>query len=172
MAFINGQPVAIGKTVQETLDNIFEFIRKQQLVIVDEQSQPMSEENILSQLQTVDVRFQAVPIDNLEQNTIETTLDYLNHATGLIAELIQTDDTQLLYRSFADFIESLLQLSQLADYFGLPDVSTEKVHSLSNRALAQMQLDNDSYIRDLLEYEGLPMLEGFMRSLEERKAGR
>jgi hypothetical protein len=172
MVFVNGQPVTVGDNVKETFDHLCKILREQQLVVVDEYGQPLDEDRIIQLLGETNAKLQAVPVADLEQNTIETTLDYLHHATGQIAKLIQTEDTPLLYRSFSDFIESLLHLSQLADYFGLADIPAEKVHSLANRALAQMQLDNGSYVRDLLEYEGLPMLEGFMRSLEERKAVR
>lgn len=169
MVFINKQSVQMGSTAQETLDNIYKVTREQEIVIIDEHGQPMDKERILHMLQTVDTRFQAVPVNELERDAIESTLNYLDNAVRQIPALVETDDIQYLFREFADFIEALLHLNRLGDYFGIKDISGEKVSSLANRALAQIQLNNDSYIRELLEYECLPLIEDFQRSLYERK---
>ncbi|WP_199616755.1 hypothetical protein [Paenibacillus alkalitolerans] len=169
MVFVNGQLVPIGDSLQQTFDNVMALLREQQWVIVDEEGQPMSQEKVMHHLENKDANLQAIAVSELESETVQTTLEFLEDAILQLQGLIQTEEVSVLYRSFSDLMESLLHLAHLGEYFNIDDIKEEQVELLANRVLTQIESNNDSYLREVLEYECIPMLENFKKSLEERK---
>ncbi|MGC5324881.1 hypothetical protein [Brevibacillus sp. SYSU BS000544] len=158
------------ETLKETLNTILEYLRINNLIIVDEIGTPLSESQVNEQLENNnDVVFYTKTISNLEQETIDETLAYVKKVRSWIIENIEENNDSNLSQSFVTILEALLELEKVSTYFSIDAITAIKIQTLSQKALPQMEQGNEEYLRDLLEYEILPSIQLMEKHLVERK---
>jgi hypothetical protein len=156
--------------ILENLETIKEYLSEQHLIIVDKHHKPLDEEEILEFLVDENPVFLVKEIYKLEKETIEENIFFINQIKKTIEELISDPkEASQVYKVFIDIIEVLTHLERIGSYFTIEVISKSNIETISIKGLEQMELYNDSYILELIEYECLPMLISFKNKLEERE---
>ncbi|MBO9596785.1 MAG: hypothetical protein J7559_03025 [Cohnella sp.] len=170
MIKIGEQSFTRKSDMEDNLAMIRQYAKDEQVIVTNEEGEALDEEQIRDWLNEHDMAiFQVKQVQELERETIASLIEYIDHAQIRIGELVEETNAGIIYQAFVEMIESLQYIESVTQYFGITNVSAERIKILSERALQQIELDNSSYIIDLFEFECLPLLLRIRESLEQWK---
>jgi hypothetical protein len=170
MIKVGNQTFERKNTLEETWKDIQAYLHDHQLILVDEQGIALNENQIIAKLATEAVcEFYTKEVKELEQETIDEVVCYIDQVEGKVEELLESDQRETLTQSFVDLMEALLEMSTLCRYFQLDVLTEEKVRDLLQKALPRMEQGDEQYMLDVIEYEIIPMMVSVKQALTERK---
>lgn len=156
-------------TIDETLKALRDYLNKNGIILVDEFDVPYSEEQILSLLENNCVEFKTKTIAKLEEETIVESLEYIIRVEKKIYEVIESDNAEDVFKWFPEILNAFIELGKISSYFDSNIISFDKIDEYAKKGLSQMNEQNDSYLREIIEYEFLPLLEDFKEFLTRGK---
>lgn len=170
MIKIGNELFEAGTSVDETLKILRAYLNKKGIILVDDSDVPYSEEQILCLLEKECVEFKTKTIAQLEEETIEESMQYIVRVERKIYELIDSDNAENVFKWFPEILNAFIELEKISRYFNSNIVSLEKIDIYAKKGLSQMNEQNDNYLRELIEYELLPLLDDFKHFLTRGKS--
>ncbi|WP_025028332.1 hypothetical protein [Caldalkalibacillus mannanilyticus] len=169
MIVLGSERMEKKKSLEENVEAVFQYLKENHLLIVDEDHIPLMEEVIIQKLAAEESpQFITRSIQEVESETIQSVIEFIDQAEKNIKELADENNKAKIFQAFSDIVETFVELQSLTEYFDVAFPSEEKIKELSKKGLAQMENQNESYLLDLLEYECLPILEELRDQLAER----
>ena len=153
------------KTMEETLSALRLYLNKNRVIIVDENDYPCSEEQIKILLGGDNVKLRIKTIVQLEKETIEESLEYIGRIERKINETIDCPNAADVFKWFPEIINAFLELQKIGTYFNSDIITMEKIDEIAKKGLTELEEKNDSYLRELIEYELQPLLVDFKEYL-------
>lgn len=169
MIKIGGDLLPKEASYEKNLTQIRQYLQEHQMLIVNDEEMPLSEDEIVRVLQTQEeVYFKVIPVKRFELEMLKETEQFLEHAEEELNDIVTNEETEKYMNAFLQISESLLELAPLVLYFGLELKINDKVKHYSQKALNQLELGNEEYIGELLEYEILPLLNEMKQIIKQR----
>lgn len=156
--------------VNETMKELRQYLSKNGIILVNEFDVPYSEDQIRELLTREDTVFKTKEVVELEKETIEESLLYIQKVNSKMQELIECDSEDEVYKWFPEIINAFLEMEKISNYFGSDVIKLEKIDSFARKALLQIEEKNEGYLREIIEYEFIPMLGDFKKFLIRGKS--
>lgn len=152
-------------TLDETLKALRVYLDKNRIILVDQFDAPYSEEQIVELLNSEYVDFRIKTISELEKETIEESLKYINRVEQKVNEVINSTQPNEVFQLFTEILGAFVQMEKICKYFNSTIINMEEIDDIAKKALAQIEDENEYYIREITEYELLPMVCSFKEFL-------
>ncbi|MCL6478380.1 MAG: hypothetical protein K6T65_08180 [Peptococcaceae bacterium] len=157
-------------TIDETLRVLRDYLNKNGIILVDEFDVPYSEEQIINLLGNEQVEFNTKSIVQLEKETVAETLEYIDRVERKMNEIINCDDPVFVFKWFPEIVSAFIELEKISNYFNSDIISLKKIEVFAQKGLSQIKEQNDSYLREIIEYEFITMISDFKKFLIRGKS--
>ncbi|MCL6611781.1 MAG: hypothetical protein K6T66_09620 [Peptococcaceae bacterium] len=157
-------------SIEETMKALRLHLHNNKIIIVDENDVPCTDDQIIALMSNDYVEFKTKPIVQLEKETIFESISCTEKLEKKMADMLDSDNPNEVFKYFPGILESLLELAKICKYFNSPIIKQEKIIEYARKSVVQMEENNDNYLREITEYEFIPMISEFKKFLLRGKA--
>lgn len=168
MIFVNG--VCITNKIQQN-DNYIQiknFLSKEKMVLINDDEQPMSEETLLEILKSdKDHYFRAVTTSSILRGFKDELSIYISKVENYIENEREIESNPNVINGFIDITESLFQFLSVEDYLQKKIIDQDHIKNLVKQTLYRVEVGDNNYVLDIIEYELFPILQRFEKEIIE-----
>ncbi|MDV6376988.1 hypothetical protein ORD22_01760 [Sporosarcina sp. GW1-11] len=167
MIYINGDRIA------EDIDNIAktinEYLIREKMVLVDENNIPLNPsaiENLVIQ-NNAPQYLRAIHTTQLLREFKQELNGYIEKVNQYIDDIRDLDDQLSVINGYTSVVEAILSFIPITNFIQKDLINSDFLQSISEKVFERAQLNDMSFIIDVIEYELLPLLQNVSDEIQE-----
>lgn len=147
-----------------------EYIKINNLVIVDENDVPLGRDEVFALIKKSEKCYlKAVQTNQLLSDFYMELNSYIDKVESYVDRVRENErNLHSIPTAFINIMEALIEFSRIHSYVQTNIIDLEFLEEISLKSLQQVQHGNLDYILDLIDYEIVPLLKDLRDSIGER----